>query len=58
MTLGREDCLTGAIQAARGSQGVKLGSPGMEKLGQGSAGPRVFVWFVYDFGIRTTVSLP
>lgn len=56
--MGRKDCLTGALQAARGSQGVKLGSPGMEKLGQGGAGPTVFVRFVYVFGVRITVSLP
>lgn len=37
---------------------VKLGLLGMEKWGQGSAGPGVAVCFVYVFGIRDIVSTP
>ena len=63
VTMGSKDRPTGCsrrpdISMKQDIWRVKLGLLGMEKWGQGSAGPRVSVWFVYVFGIRDIVSIP
>lgn len=63
VTVGRKDCLIGhsrqlEVSMKQDPWAVKLGLLGMEKWGQGSAGPGVSVWFVCVCGVRDTASSP